>query len=162
MRYSLRKQSYTSAGRDSSPRPSAVTGTSLLLVVFLVLCLVTFAALCLSTAQSDYSYSVRLTDRRHDYYAACNTANTIAAEIDSRLEAAADSGTEPDFSGLDVEYTGDSISYAVGINERQELRVELTTAANGSNYYEISSWQVVTTAAESGTQTLVLMDPEVG
>jgi len=45
--------------RDKRQAPFVNIGSSLLLVVFLVLCLVTFATLSLSSAQSDYSFSSR-------------------------------------------------------------------------------------------------------
>ena len=40
--------------------PVVNIGSSLLLVIFLVLCLVTFATLSLSSARSDYGFSSRL------------------------------------------------------------------------------------------------------
>lgn len=44
--------------------PFVNIGSSLLLVIFLVLCLVTFATLSLSSARSDESFSRRMADRK--------------------------------------------------------------------------------------------------
>ena len=153
MNYFHSRQPNTSGGRTESPRPAAVTGSSLLLVVFLVMCLVTFAALCLSTAKSDYAYSSRLAERRHAYYAACNEANRLAAEIDEKL---ARGGSEADLTGL-AERDGDRITYSVPINEKQSLRVELTAGESGAEL-KVTAWQVVTEAGEAGA--LNLMKPE--
>ncbi len=45
-------------------------GSSSLLVIFLILCLVTFAILSLSSAKSDHSFSQRLAQHRRVYYEA--------------------------------------------------------------------------------------------
>ena len=47
--------------------PFVNIGSSLLLVIFLVLCLVTFATLSLSSARSDESFSRRMADRKTEY-----------------------------------------------------------------------------------------------
>lgn len=65
-------------------------GSSSLLVIFLVLCLVTFAILSLSSAKSDYSFSERLAEHRKNYYEASAKAEDIIEEIDRILSAAAE------------------------------------------------------------------------
>ncbi len=71
-------------------------GSSSLLVIFLVLCLVTFAILSLSSAKSDYSFSERLAAHRKNYYEASARAEDVTGEIDRILSAAAE---EIDLSG---------------------------------------------------------------
>ena len=77
--------------RDKKQAPFVNIGSSLLLVIFLVLCLVTFATLSLSSARSDYSFSSRAAQRRTDYYQACNVAEDALAQVDAILVKAADS-----------------------------------------------------------------------
>lgn len=60
--------------KEKKSVPFLSIGSSSLLVVFLVLCLVIFAVLTLTGAQSDYRFSRQLADRRTAYYAACNQA----------------------------------------------------------------------------------------
>lgn len=60
-------------------------GSSSLLVIFLVLCLVTFAILSLSSARSDYSFSERLAAHRANYYEASSKAEDVTGEIDQIL-----------------------------------------------------------------------------
>ncbi len=60
-------------------------GSSSLLVIFLILCLVTFAILSLSSAKSDYTFSERLAEHKRAYYEASARAEDIVGEIDSIL-----------------------------------------------------------------------------
>lgn len=67
--------------------PSFQIGTSYLLVIFVILCLVTFAALSLSSALKDQSYSQKLTAHQTEYNAASAQASALLAQIDEALEA---------------------------------------------------------------------------
>lgn len=67
--------------------PSFQIGTSYLLVIFVILCLVTFAALSLSSALKDQSYSPKLTAHQTEYNAASAQASALLAQIDEALEA---------------------------------------------------------------------------
>ena len=57
--------------------PVVNIGSSSLLVIFLVLCLVTFATLSLSSARSDYNISRRLAERKTESYAASSQAEEV-------------------------------------------------------------------------------------
>ena len=167
--------------RDKKQAPFVNIGSSLLLVVFLVLCLVTFATLSLSSAQSDYSFSSRAAQRRTDYYQACNVAEDVLAQIDAILEKSADSpaggsdgsrswmngldftqinGTEFDEVGLEIVYDPEAaaLSYQIPVNEKQALEVGLVlTPDRDEGYYEIKKWQLVNTRPREGSQPLQLM-----
>ena len=149
-----------SAGRNKVPAaPAPVTGLSLLLAVLLVLCLAGLSVLSLSTAQTNYSRSLQLQQRRDAWFNACNQANRIAAEIDQRLDQAQRSGSEADFSGLDLSCDEDRISYLVPVDDRQVLFVELQLTQADSEYnYRITVWQLVTAARreETGMQLMNL------
>ena len=66
--------------------PFTNIGSSSLLVVFLVLCLVTFAVLSLSSARSDDAFSEKLANRKTAYYTAVNRAEGVLSCIDTALE----------------------------------------------------------------------------
>ena len=61
------------------------TGISLILLIFLSLCLITFSLLSLSEASADERLSKKAADRTSQYYAAVSTANEVIAEIDQLL-----------------------------------------------------------------------------
>ncbi|MCD7834836.1 MAG: hypothetical protein LUH00_12750 [Lachnospiraceae bacterium] len=63
-------------------------GISLMLLIFLSLCLITFSLLSLSGATADENLSQKAADRTTVYYEAVTSANEILAEIDTQLAAA--------------------------------------------------------------------------
>lgn len=199
----MRKQS------EKAPTPFFNIGTSSLLVIFLILCLVTFAILTLTSAKSDADFSEKLAHHKTNYYAACNTAESTLDEIDAVLADAwqrSDTDTsknsinndssQPDLTSNDSSQPGltssdtaavfteietqltaldsreqlqlsmdftqsePTISYAVAIDDKQNLCVTLTLAAapaKGEAYYRISQWQVQSSGEWKGDQTLNLM-----
>ncbi len=104
-------------------------GTSSLLVVFLVLCLVIFAVLTLTGAQSDYRFATRLAERRTAYYAACNQAEEKIAALDA----------ERALDRLSEDY-----QFEVPITDQQVLSVTLSPDEQGG--FLISAWETVNTA----------------
>ncbi len=114
--------------------PFTTIGLSSLLVVFVVLCLITFACLSMSTAKTDYDFAKKNAAHKTDYYRACNEA-------------------EEYLNALALGDTNDS-SRQFRINGTQALTVEVQ--ANGASY-EVSKWQVVSTAKHDYKQTLQLI-----
>lgn len=162
--------------KDNKQTPFVNIGSSLLLVIFLILCLVTFATLSLSSARSDYSFSERAAERRTQYYQACNTAEDVLAQIDGILEKAVSSSSrdenwinnlnltqidDQEFVdiglniALDVENA--SISYQIPVNEKQNLEVKLALTDHKTKYYQIEKWQLVNTGSRENNQTLQLI-----
>lgn len=150
----------------SKPQSSFVNvGSSLLLVTFLVLCLVTFATLSLSGAVSDKSFSERMANRKTRYYAAVNQAEEILAAVDARL---AESGVRNesydavDFQRIDDSITYDdeeqTLKYQVPVDEGQALFVTLRlSAAEDGGRYQILQWQVQNTEPWTDEAPLQLM-----
>lgn len=150
---------------DNSKRqaPFVNIGSSLLLVIFLVLCLVTFATLSLSSARSDDSFSRRMADRKTEYYQASNQAEDLLAQIDRLLEETSSSSERPDWKELDfssispeIRYDPETavLSYQIPVNEKQALDVALKLK---DGYYEIQKWQIVNTEKWESDDTLHLM-----
>ena len=141
---------------DNSKRqtPFINIGSSLLLVIFLVLCLVTFATLSLSSARSDESFSRRMADRKTEYYQASCEAEDLLSQIDQVLEDTASQPGKMDWRTLDfsqvspeIQYDpeGHAISYQIPVNKKQALDVvlELNTEENPAQegYYRIQKWR---------------------
>lgn len=168
----MRKQS------EKAPAPFFNIGASSLLVIFLILCLVTFAILTLTSAKSDADFAEKLAHHKTNYYAACNTAESTLDEIDAVLAdawqlsdtAAVFTEIETQLTALDsreqlqlsMDFTQSepTVSYAVAIDDKQNLCVTLTLAAapaKGEAYYRISQWQVQSSGEWKGDQTLNLM-----
>ena len=168
----MRKQS------EKAPAPFFNIGASSLLVIFLILCLVTFAILTLTSAKSDADFAEKLAHHKTNYYAACNTAENTLDEIDAVLADAWQlSGTAAVFTEIETQLTAldsreqlqfsmdftqsePTVSYAVAIDDKQNLCVTLTLAAapaKGEAYYRISQWQVQSSGEWNGDQTLNLM-----
>ena len=168
----MRKQS------EKAPAPFFNIGASSLLVIFLILCLVTFAILTLTSAKSDADFAEKLAHHKTNYYAACNTAESTLDEIDAVLADAWQlSDTAAVFTEIETRLTAlnsreqlqlsmnftqsePTVSYAVAIDDKQNLCVTLTLAAapaKGEAYYRISQWQVQSSGEWNGDQTLNLM-----
>ncbi|MCD8011916.1 MAG: hypothetical protein LUG99_01825 [Lachnospiraceae bacterium] len=80
-------------------------GISLMLLIFLSLCLITFSLLSLSGATADSKLSQNSAERTTEYYAAVTAANGILAEIDTQLAAClreAEASENPEETYLDA------------------------------------------------------------
>lgn len=166
--------------KNNRQAPFVNIGSSLLLVIFLVLCLVTFATLSLSSARSDYSFSSRSAERRTEYYQACNLAEDVLAQIDAVLykarEHAANAGDGSrdwkkdldfsqikgtEFTEINLEILFDArdgiLSYRIPVNEKQALAVRLALTGDSTGYYRIEQWQLVNTRTRESDQKLQLM-----
>lgn len=164
--------------KNSSPIVNI--GSSSLLVIFIVLCLVTFATLSLSSAQSDYKFSQRLADRRSAYYTASNQAEEVLDEIDSilahtyedsrgtyysaaqeRLEKLNSDAALADIS-LDLNFSTEAptVTYIIPVTESQALSVILAinpADESDDGFYQIRQWKVISTSEWEGDQTLKLI-----
>lgn len=118
-------------------------GSSSILLIFVLLCLVSFAALSIVSANADYKLGQKILTRTSAYYEACNQAEKSLASIDRTLwnlyETSAD----------DKEYfatAGYSKSYLIPISDLQNLSIQieiLYPEKTGDTCYRIKSWQVV-------------------
>ena len=119
--------------------PPINIGTSFLLVIFIILCMVIFAVLSLSGALKDYEYSSQNAERTAAYYEACNQAEEIRAQIEAEGS------------------TQDIIEYSVPIDEDEVLQVVLSRQEGSSHQYKIKSWTQESTANWESTQTLPVL-----
>ena len=132
-------------------------GSSSLLMIFVILCLVCFAALSIVSANADHKLTQKMLDRTTAYYTACNQAEQSISEIDDTLAALyTSSASEEEF----FSQVGHSISYVIPISDAQSLEVSLNIQyPKGSNetFYQVSSWKVINTASFEYNSTLPVM-----
>jgi hypothetical protein len=118
-------------------------GSSSILLIFVILCLVSFAVLSIVSANADKKLSARVADRAADYYEACNKAEEVLSTIDDELLNAYNnsSGREEYFDTVGV-----SRSYTISINDSQDLFISLDILYPDNpdeTFYSITAWQAV-------------------
>ncbi len=120
-------------------------GSSSLLIIFVILCLVSFATLSISNAYADYNLSSKVLNRNTAYYNACNQAEINIAHIDRTLANVYETCLSEDEYYSTV---GRYKSYAIPISDLQSLLVIIDInypLALGESFYSIRTWQVITT-----------------
>ena len=120
-------------------------GTSSILLIFVVLCLVAFATLSIVSANADYKLSRRVADRTAAYYEAANQAEKYIASIDKTLQSVYSTAESEEAYFATV---GHSKSYLVPISDLQSLSIKLDIlypTADNEPFYHITCWQVITT-----------------
>ena len=154
-------------------------GSSSLLIIFLVLCLVTFAILSISSASSDHSFSEKLAERKTQYYDASSQASYVLNEIDAKLaglakvngatskaayeEQVASALQDTTIDGISISCEASDgqvlISYQIPVGGKQALDVKLhvTDYTQNAAYYEIKSWRILSTENWEGDQSLNLI-----
>lgn len=147
--------------------PIISIGTSLVLVVFIILAFVTFAMMSAVSANTDYGSSRKAADRTTAYYKACSTANKKLSDIDAVLkqEYALNPGgyMQSAYSKVktvrDVN-TGENMAYfAVPISETKELYVEfgIVSPTGDSPGYKLNSMVERQTTKWQSDETLKLI-----
>ena len=132
-----------------SINPPINPGISLLIVVFLVLCLFTFSAITLTTAINEYKRSNLLAENTKSYYTAANMAEEDIADIIKDLK----NNNSWSISGVkNLRYT---------IDDTQELSIVLEPlpAPVYGKYFNITKWQVVSTQTWETNDTMNLLIP---
>ncbi len=124
---------------------SSGIGSSSLLVIFVILCLVSFATLSIVSANADYKLSKKVLDRTCAYYTAEGQAQAALAALDAELAALyADSSSETAY----FHAAGEERSYSFPLSDMQSLEVSVRIQypkKTGDTFYSISSWQTVIT-----------------
>ncbi len=120
--------------------PPIHIGTSFLLVIFIILCMIIFSVLSLSSALQDYQASLEHAARTTAYYEACNQAEALRAQLASE------------------DHTEETIEYTVPIDEDELLRVVLTLDEH--NEYQITTWVQESVREWHSDQTLPVLGSE--
>ncbi len=153
-------------------------GTSSILVIFVLLCLITFATLSLATAGADYKLAVTATSTTTEYYNAETEAVRRLEQLDFVLRPCAAAALGEDeaayvasayntLAALPEQCTLDRgpgntlfASYTVQINAAKEIQVRLQITLSGNSpRYSILRWQTVNTAPWVPDENLPVWQP---
>lgn len=138
--------------------PGIQIGTSFMLIVFIILCLVIFATLSLSGSLRDYEYSKKAAQKATDYYHACSLAEQKVGEIDAILcksaqnsesyeeyiENVTENVLKLQYTEINAENEDTIISFEEKINETQKLLVSLELEKElqaNEKLYKIVKWK---------------------
>lgn len=132
-------------------------GSSSILIIFVVVCLVCFAALSIVSANSDFKMTRKMADREIAYYTACNDAYQALYDIDMTLQSL--------YESVDAEeefyiQAGTQKSFAYPVSDIQSLQVTITIQYPKNDqepFYEITEWRVITTGMLEYDETLPLL-----
>lgn len=134
--------------KKSGPEFHVNVGSSSILLIFVILCLISFATLSIVSANADAKLSRRVEERTTAYYEACNQAQEDIAGLDNTLASVyADSFDEDEYFMA----VGHKKTYSVTISDLQTLSVTLDILypqQEGDPFYRITSWQVITDSSD--------------
>lgn len=149
--------------------PTINIGSSSMLVVFIILCLITFSVLSVASANNDRKYSEKIANRTTAYYKASNKAEEFLSQIDDKLKQVYEqynagylSQVPNALTSIDGIDTSDfpSVSFSVPINDTQTLSVALLIQIpekEGDTFYTVTSWKEISTEVWNGDEPMNLM-----
>lgn len=128
-------------------------GSSSIMLIFVILCLISFAVLSIVSAHADSKLTRKVLERTTAYYEACNNAEAALAGVDNTLQNiyASSENEEAYFKTV-----GHNKSYAITISDLQTLQVtiEILYPKNDDDtFYRITNWQVITSDVKESTDT---------
>ncbi|MGN0377214.1 MAG: hypothetical protein ACI4ED_06230 [Suilimivivens sp.] len=134
---------------NSKKRYGINIGTSSILVIIVVLCLVCFAGLSIVSSVADCKLSNKLAERTTSYYEASNLANEQFAKLDAAFhDFYQESANEEEYLQKIKESCSDSLTFSYPINDMQVLSVSVEPVypenENG-NFIKVTCFQVITT-----------------
>lgn len=135
-----------------SRRTIISTGTTSIVLIFVMLSLLTFAVLSLVSAQADLRLSRKSAERTTAYYDAENAANAILIDL---LRTARE---DPQALADDLVTEDGLARYEVPLGEDQLLAVEAVLPIDGREF-QITRWQAVSRYDWSPDDSLHLFDP---
>ena len=147
-------------------------GSSLILVTFVLLCLVTFSILALTSAKSDYTMTLETAQNTTDYYNAANQAEQKLADISSVLKECLRNSSDASgyFQELKHHLSSDEsvllnqntdtmiIEFVIPINASRTLQVSLSAGYPQNNNEALFSVEVYKSIAEPIIDDTVMMD----
>lgn len=132
-------------------------GSSSILVIFVILCLVSFATLSIVSANADYKLSSKVLDRTTAYYIACNQAEQNLAQLDKTLLSVYESSPSEEAY---FDTTGYNKTFLIPISDLQSLEVSVTIRyplSDTDTFYTIDTYRVIITGELEYEGTLNLL-----
>ncbi|MFA6983959.1 MAG: hypothetical protein WC276_08435 [Sedimentibacter sp.] len=135
--------------RNRRTNVSVGMGGTLIITVFVVLCLMIFASLSFVTAYSDLKMSKKAQEITADYYSIHGNAEEKLAEISDVLYDI-DINEEKDkvlrklsdIDGVRVDEENSTLQYEVLGSKNQKISVDLNILQTDRFYYEIEAWNL--------------------
>ena len=129
-------------------------GTSLILLIFMVLCLISFATLSLVNANADWRLTQKLYDRQLSINSASTEANAQIAVACAKLMALRDESiSEKDFEEKAEKLELDN---RYPVSDTQSLHVTLVPDYDAPGAYRITEYRIVTEVFQELDETLPL------
>lgn len=140
------------ARTPDSRRSIISTGTTTIVLIFVLLCLLTFSVLSLVSARANLRLSQKSADRTSAYYEAENLANDILIRVNECLVKNQDQEEETFLKNVrselaeseEITFTDDrTLAWSVPLAENQYLKAEIRISSepfSDGAYYEIISW----------------------
>lgn len=162
-----------SSSDRSSSRSAISVGTTTLVLIFVLLCLLTFSVLSLVSARANMRLSQKSADRTTAYYEAENTSSDILIQVTEAVQKYLNISDEDTFfknvrTELDgkngIRFTDDeTLTWTVSLTENQYLRAEVQISfqpfSNG-NHYRIIAWNTYTDYDWGTDQSLPLLESD--
>ncbi|MBC5706747.1 short-chain dehydrogenase [Hungatella sp. L12] len=126
-------------------------GSSSLILIFIVMCLVTFGMLSLTSAKSDLSLANRNADAVTEYYRADTEGEAFYRMVAGEVKAACTnaSGHEERLALLEKAlgeyYRGGAAVTEVAMERAQALHIELEPDLDGEGSVRVAKWNVIQT-----------------
>lgn len=155
--------------KSPAKRSVISTGTTTIVLIFVLLCLLTFSVLSLVSAQANMRMSQKSADRTSDFYKAENTASDLLYTVIQCVEKKQNLENEEDFLKAvqtelepidEITFTDSTtLNWQVPVEEEQSLNVTVVLShkpfPNG-NHYKITSWNTSSSYDWGADQTLPL------
>lgn len=122
-------------------------GSSSILLIFVLLCLISFAALSIISANADYKLSRKVADRTASYYELEIEAAQRVAALDAAL-ADFFYNNQPDKETYLTFADSLETSFSLALTDSQALKVTIEAvypASEQDGFYSVKQWQIVTT-----------------
>lgn len=124
-------------------------GTSSILVIIVVLCLVCFAGLSIVSASADYKLSSKLAERTTSYYQASSLANEEFAKINNAFyDFYLESADSDEYYKKIKESYSDSLTFSYTISNTQALSVSVEPVYpddETGDFFHVTCFCIVTT-----------------
>lgn len=134
---------------NNKKRYGISVGSSSILIIIVILCLVCFAGLSIVSATADYRLSSRLAERTTSYYEASSLAHEKLAALDQAFQLIyQESATEEEYLKKIKESYADSLTFSYPVSDTQALSVSVLPVypeSETGSFFQVSCFRVITT-----------------
>lgn len=160
-----------SSSERSSSQSAISIGTTTIVLIFVLLCLLTFSVLSLVSARANMRLSQKSADRTTAYYEAENASSDILIQVTESVQKCLNTSDENTFfKKIRTELEGkngicftddETLTWTVPLAQNQYLRAEVKLSyqpfSNG-NHYRIIAWNTCTDYDWGADQSLPLLE----